>query len=283
MKVTKPKFLSEAEKRLKKISDILRDKSVVGFKLSVNLYSDDLNEPRTFSLQGNRSADGSWNTCSPTDKRSKLTQSSEALKAKLATIEERVHEYMWQNALGVEWKELECSIVQVLNSGLSIEDLEYRCATPVHALAAISYEAHFCSPVMATVYAKEGARALARSNLDHAIYCVERGLYWSNPEMFLPNPNNRFKARASTGGRGKDLRREPVKDKVAELLIELAPSEGWKSTTNAIEEVANELIATHANFVETCFLKPEALPRTIQDWIQADPVRFAYRIKPKSA
>jgi hypothetical protein len=281
MKVTKPKFLSEAEKRLKKISDILRDKNVVGFKLSVNLYSDELNEPRTFSLQGKRSADGGWRTCTPNDRRFTLTPSSEALKARLATIEERIHEYVSKNALGAEWKELECSIVQVLNSGLSIEDLEYRCSTPVHALAAISYQAHFCSPVMAAVYAKEGARALARNNLDQAMYCVDRGLYWSNPEMFLPNPNNRFKARASTGGRGKDLRREPVKDKVAELLIELAPSEGWESSTNAIETVANKLIASHTDFVEKCFLKSEALPRTIQDWIQADPVRFAHHIKPK--
>jgi hypothetical protein len=280
MKITKPKLLSEAEERLKKISDMLRDKSVVGFKLSVNLYSAELNEPRTFSLQGKRSIDGDWRTCFPSDRRSKLTQPSEALKAKLATIEERVHEYMSQNALGTEWKELECSIVQVLNSGLSIEDLEYRCATPIHALAAISYDAHFCSPVMATMYAKEGARALVKSDLDRAMYCVDRGLYWSNPEMFLPNPNNRFKARASTGGRGKDLCREPVKDKVAELLIELAPSEGWKSRTEAIEEVANKLISSHSNFVEKCFLKSEALPRTIQDWIQADPVRFAHRIKP---
>lgn len=280
MKITKPKFLSEAEERLKKISDMLRDKSVVGFKLSVNLYSAELNEPRTFFLQGKRSIDGDWSTCFPSDRRSKLTQPSEALKAKLATIEERVHEYMSQNALETEWKELECSIVQVLNSGLSIEDLEYRCATPIHALAAISYDAHFCSPVMATMYAKEGVRALVKSDLDRATYCVDRGLYWSNPEMFLPNPNNRFKARASTGGRGKDLCREPVKDKVAELLIELAPSEGWKSRTEAIEEVADELISSHSNFVEKCFLKSEALPRTIQDWIQADPVRFAHRIKP---
>lgn len=279
MKITKPKFLSEAEGRLKKISDLLRDKSVVGFKFSVNLYSDDLCEPRSFSIQGKRSADGGWSTCSPNDRKPKLTQSSEALKAELATIEERVHEYMSENALGAEWNDLECSIVEVLNSGFSIEDLEYRCATPVHALAAMSYEAHFCSPVMATVYAKEGAKALAINNLDHAMYCVDRGLYWSNPDMFLPNPNSRFKARASTGGRAKDLRREPVKDKVAELLIELAPSEGWKTTTNAIEAVANELIASHANFVEKCFLKSEALPRTIQEWIEADPARFAHRIK----
>jgi len=282
MKVTKPKFLSEAEKRLKKISDILHDKSVVGFKLSVDLYSDESNKPRTFSLQGKRSADGGWRTCSPNDRGSKPNKSSEALKAELATIEKRIHDYISQNALGAEWKELECSIVQLLKLGLSIEELEYRCATPVNALAAISYEAHFCSPVMATVYAKEGARVLAKSNLDHAMYCVDRGLYWSNQEMFMPNPNNRFKARASTGGRGKDLRREPVKDKVAELLIELAPREGWKSSTTAIEEVANELIASHSNFVEKCFLKSETLPRTIQDWIQADPLRFAHRIKPNS-
>ena len=99
--------------------------------------------------------------------------------------------------------------------------------------------------------------------------------------MLLPNPNDRFKARASTGGRGKDLRREPAKEKVAELLIKLAPDEGRESSTAVIEKVANDLIANHANFVERCFLKSEVLPRTIRKWIQADPKRFAHRIKPK--
>jgi len=51
MKMKKPKFLSEAEERLKKISDILRDKSAVAFTLSVSVYRDDLNEPRTFAMR----------------------------------------------------------------------------------------------------------------------------------------------------------------------------------------------------------------------------------------
>lgn len=281
MKITKPKLLSEAEKKLKKISDIFRDKSVVGFKVSVKLYHDDLESPKIISIDGERSIDGSWNTRSSKERNPDTLHSREVVKARLASIEEHVSAYMLENGLEVDWRELERSIDDALKSGLSVEDLEYRYAPPINALAASSYEAHFCAPLMATVYVKEGAKALTENCLDHALYCVNRGLHWSSPAMFLPDPNGRFKARASTGGRGKDLRREPAKDKVAELLIELAPEEGWKSRPTAIEEVANNLIANHASFIEKCFLKSDALPRKIREWIQKDPKRFAYRIKSK--
>lgn len=281
MKIKKPEFLIEAEEKLKKIWDILRDKRVVSFKLSVKLYRDDLSKPKTISMQGERSADGGWNTLSPRDRNPDALRSRETLKGKLASIAGNVHEYIAKNALDAEWKKWEASINEALKSGLSVEDLEYRSAAPIHALAASSYDAHFCAPLMATAYAIEGEAALARNNLNHASHCVDRGLYWSSPAMFIPNPNDRFIERACTGGRGKDLRREPVKDKVAELLMKLAPEDGWESTTTAIKAVANELIDNHSSFVEKCFLKPEALPRTILGWVQVNPERFSHRIKSK--
>jgi hypothetical protein len=275
----KPEFLIETEKKFKKIGDVLRDKGVVRFTLSVKLYRDGLSEPKTIALQGERSADGGWNARFPKDQHVGALQSPETLKGKLASIEKQVREYIVENALDARWKELDASIKEALQSGLSVEDLEYPSEVPIDAVLALSYEAHFCAPVMATAYAIEGAEALAKNDLDRASHCVDRGLYWSNPEMFIPNPRDRFTERASEGGKGKALGHEPVRDKVTELLMKLAPEEGWASTTAAIEAVADELNDNHASFVEECGLQTENLPRTIAGWVQVDPDRFPYRIK----
>jgi len=281
MKIKKPELLIEAEKKLKKVGDFLRDKSVVSFTMSVKLYRDGLSAPKTIFMQGERSIDGALTTYFPRVQNQDAVQSRNALKGKLESIEERVHEYIVENALDAGWKKLEVSIDEALKSALSADDLEYRSFVPIHALAGRSYEAHFCAPVMATVYAKEGEKALAKGNLNQASYCVDRGLHWSSPEIFIPSPNGRFKERAGTGGVGKHLRHEPVKDKVVELLKELEPNEGWKSTSTAIESVANELISNHSRLVEECCLKTETLPRTIRGWIQANPKRYTHHIKSK--
>ena len=187
-----------------------------------------------------------------------------------------------KNALDVDWSELKSSIDEALKSGLAMTDFEYQSDIPFQAIAAHSYEAHFCAPTMATAYSKQGADALTRDNFTYASHCVDRGLYWSSPAMFIPNPNDRFKERARAGGRSKDLHREPVKDKVAELLITLAPENGWECTSAAAEAVANELIDRHSSFVEKCDLKPENLPRTILRWVRAAPERFTHRVRSKS-
>lgn len=184
-------------------------------------------------------------------------------------------------ALDAEWKKWEASIDEALKSGLSVEDLEYRSVAPIHALAASGYDAHFCAPLMATAYAIEGEAALARNNLNHASHCVDRGLYWSSPAMLMSNPNDRFIERARTGGLGKAFRRELAKDKVAELLMKLAPEEGWASTTAAIVALVAELTKKYSSFIEECHLKTDNLPRTIDEWIQVNPERFPHRIKSK--
>jgi hypothetical protein len=282
MEIKKPEFLIEAGKKFKKIGDVLCDKRVVRFTLSVKLYRDGLSEPKTISMQGERSADDGWNTWFPTDQNSSMLHSPETLKEKLARIEEHVREYIVGNALDADWIELEALIKKSLKSRLTVEDLEYQSEAPIQAIAAYGYEAHFCAPVMATAYAIEGAEALANNDLDRASHCVDQGLYWSNPDMFIPNPKDRFSERACTGGRGKDIRLEPVKDKVAESLRELAPKEGWESPTAAIKAVANELTDNYSSFVEECGLKTHNLPRTIRGWIRADSRRFPHRIKSKA-
>lgn len=281
MKIKKPEFLITAEKRLKNIVGILRDKEIVGFTLTMKLHRDALSGPTTISIQGERSDDGGGSTRLPIDQNPEVLQSRETLKGKLASIDERVNEYIAKNAFDVDWNELKSSIDEALKSGLSMADLEYQSDVPFQAIAAHSYEAHFCAPTMATAYSKQGADALARNDLIHASHCVDRGLHWSSPAMFIPNPNDRFKERASAGGRSKDLHREPVRDKVAELLMTLAPEDGWEYTSAAAEAVANELIDRHSSFVEKCELKPENLPRTILRWVRAAPERFTHRIKSK--
>lgn len=282
MKINKLEFLNEAEKKLKKIWDLLRDTRVERFTLSVKLYRDGSSHPKTISVQGERSTDGGWNTWLPRAQDSDAVQSSESLKEKLASIERSIRVYISENALEARWTELEASVKEALKSGRSVEDLEYRSEIPIDAVTAVSYDAHFCAPVMATAYVIEGAAALAKNDLDRAAHCVNRGLNWSRPDMFIPNPQERFSERASKGGKGKALVLEPVKDRVAELLVKIAPEDGWETTTEAVETVANELIKRHSGFVEKCGLKTDNLPRTIAGWIEAEPKRFPHRITPKA-
>jgi hypothetical protein len=258
-----------------------RDKQVKSVALSLKLYRDDWSEPKSISMQGERSADGGWNTWFPRDQNSGALQSRETLKGKLASIEEHVREYIVENALDADWETLEASINEALKSGLTVEDLEYRSELPIYAIAGYGYEAHFYAPMMATAFSIEGTEALTKNDLNHASYCVDRGLYWSGPGIFLPNPNDRFTERARTGGLGKDFRREPVKDKVAELLIKLVPEEGWASTCAAIVAVETELTRKYSSLVAECQLKTDNLPRTIDTWIQVDPERFPHRIMSK--
>jgi hypothetical protein len=104
--------------------------------------------------------------------------------------------------------------------------------------------------------------------------------------MLIPNPGERYKPRASTGGKAKALRDEPsknkVKDKVAELLMTRAPSEGWKSLGQAIGRVADELTMYHSSLVKESGLTTGGLEDTIRRWIRKDPERFPCRIKSRA-
>jgi len=276
MKVKKSDHIIEARKKLRKIFGTSRDKQGEHFKLSMTVSSSDGSEPITIIMHGEGSSGGKWNTWFPKEKKSEVLESVEMLKERLAAIEKSVHNYIMGNALDENWKELEFSIKEALKSGLSLEWLEYQTEIPVRAITSYGYEEHFSAPIMATAYVTEGTDALAKNDLNHASHCVDRGLYWSSPDMFILNPNDRFTERAGTGGRGKSLRHEPVKDKVAELL-EVAPADGWESTKAAIEAVSGELIKKYSNVVEECGLKPDNLPRTILGWVQAQPDRFPHR------
>jgi hypothetical protein len=282
MKTKKPDSLVETGKKFKKILGVLRDIRAMKFSLLAKLHFKDQNEPITISMQGERSADGRWNTWIPTDQNSGALQSRKTLKENLASIEKQVREYIVENELDADWEELETSINEALKSGLSVEELEDRSGVPIEAIVASSYKAHFCAPLMATAYAIEGAEALAKNDLNHASHCVDRGLFWIHPHTIIQNPNDRFSERAGTGGRGKALRYKPVKEKVAELLTKLAPQGGWESTSTAIKDVTDELIDNHSSFVEQCHLETDNLPRTIAEWIQVEPERFPHRIKPKT-
>lgn len=100
--------------------------------------------------------------------------------------------------------------------------------------------------------------------------------------MLIPNPRERYKARASAGGKEKALNYEPVKDKVAELLETLAPTEGWKSLEQAIGRVADELAENYSELTKKCKLTSEDLSDTVRRWIRKDPKRFVCRIKSRA-
>lgn len=277
----KPKFLIDAENMVKEIWNILRDKQFVRFTLSVKIYRDNLSEPKTISMQGERAPDGGWITWFPRDQNPETLQSRETLKGKLASIEEHVREYIVANALDAEWKKYRAQVEEALKGGQSPDDLENQSELTIPAMTGYGYGAHFCAPMLATAYAINGIEALTKNDLNHASHCVDRGLHWSSSDMLIANPNDRFKERARTGGLGKDIRREPVKQKVAELLMGLAPDEGWASTPDAVEAVVNKLIDSHSSFVEKYELKTHNLPITINRWIKRNPERFVHRINSK--
>lgn len=99
--------------------------------------------------------------------------------------------------------------------------------------------------------------------------------------MLIPHPGarERYKERASEGGKGKALNYEPVKVKVAEMLKESAPDDRRDSWRKAIAKVAAELTDKHSEFVEYCGLECHALVDTIPVWIDKEPERFSCRIK----
>ena len=271
-------YLVAAESVFKKIGRILRDKRFVSFKLSIKLRRKS-GKPKRFSIEGRRFTDGSWVSHEPY---LRVPQSAEVLRERFAQIEQRVHNYIATNTLEVQWNKLEGLIKAALHSGQSVDDLVNSEGLPVLASSGYGYEAPFAAPIIATAYSIAGARALENGDLSRASYCSGVGLYWSSPKMLIPNPRERYKARASAGGKEKALRYEPVKDKVAELLMTMAPSEGWKSLEHAIGRVADELANKYSELTKKCKLTSEDLSGTIRRWIRKDPARFPCRIKPRA-
>lgn len=271
-------YLVAAEDAFKKIGRILRDKRLVSFELSIKLWRKS-GRPKEFSIEGRRSAGGSW---VPHEPYLSVPQSAEILKERFAQIEKRVRNYIAINTLDEQWSKLEGLIKTALHSGQSVDDLVNSEGLPVLASSGYGYEAHFAAPVIATAYAIAGAKALDDADLNHASYCLDRGLHWSSPKMLIPNPRERYKARASAGGKEKALNYEPVKDKVAELLETLAPTEGWKSLEQAIGRVADELAEKYSELTKKCKLTSEDLSDTIRRWIRKDPKRFVCRIKSRA-
>ncbi len=274
--------LANVASKFKEMLNILRNKDVVHFKLTVELYRGKFTPTKEFSIHGERTPNGDY---SLSQQNRYVLQSQETLTESLAIIEKRVHEYISGNELEgawKDWKEREGFTVEALKSVLSGDDLYYQSDLSVPAITAYGYDAHFYAPLMATVYAKDALKALAKNDLSQASYCVDRGLYWSSAGMFIPDPKGRFKDRASTGGHGKSSKHEPVKQKVSELLISLAPEGGWATTSGAINMVYKELNNKHYVLVEDCHLIVDNLPRTIMGWIQQDPERFVYRLKMKT-
>lgn len=282
MKSAPKNILTAIKRKYKEVWNFLLDQDIVRYNLSIKIKHRDLSESKTISMDYERAPDGSWMISNPTNENHEEFQSREILQSKLLNIQENVRKYIAENALEVKWKEHVVSTDEVLASGLSADDLqddsEYS-AIPVGVYFAVGHEAHFCAPLLAYAYAKEGTEALARNDLEHSSYCVKRGLHWTDPQILIPEPKKRFMERARMGGVAKDLQREPVRQRVAELFASRAPNEGWASIDIAVCAVADYLIFNEAPFVENCNLETENLPRMIKGWMKSDPARFVIRIK----
>ncbi|WP_322066128.1 hypothetical protein [Burkholderia ubonensis] len=274
-------YLVAAESAFKKIGRILRDKRLVSFELSIKLWRKS-GKPNEFSIEGSRSTDGGWTLHLPPDPNLRVPKSPTVLNQRFSKIEQSVRDYLAENALDGRWAGLEKSIKEQLQSGLSVDDFLCSTGLPIQGSSGSGYDAPFAAPIIATAYAIAGARALADGDLSRASYCSGIGLYWSSPKMLIPNPRERYKARASAGGKEKSLRYEPVKDKVAELLMTMTPSEGWKSLEQAIGHVADKLAMCHSQLVKETGLTTDGLDDTIRRWIRKDPARFPCRIKPRA-
>jgi hypothetical protein len=275
-------FMAHARKMFGKMRELLRDTGVVCFEVSVKLYLEGSEEPRTISMEGERSASGGWNTRSPRVFESKALESPTVLREEFCHVEAVVRSYIVENALDEDWREIAAALRELMKSGTSVDALESHTEIPIRAIANFGYDAHLYAPLMATAYVIEGAQALTENNLEHASYCVERGRHWSSTEMLIPDPRYRFTDRASMGGHGKASNYEPVKAKVIELLSELEPDGGWTSERAAIERVADELATKpYLRLVGDCGLKYYNLTDTVKVWIRRQPERFRYNIRPE--
>ncbi|MDR5855981.1 hypothetical protein P9239_17960 [Caballeronia sp. LZ062] len=276
-------LMTHARKMFGKMRKLLKDADLVSFQISVTLYREGIDEPRTISMKGARSANGAWITRFTRDLESDLPESPEALRSRFSRAQEAVRSYIVDNELSEDWIAIEAELREAMKSGGSVDALEYHAQIPVRAIANYGNDAHLYAPLMATAYLIEGTDALVRNALEHASYCVERARYWSSSEMLIPNPRHRFKERARAGGHGKAANYEPVKARVIELLTELEPDGGWISGREAIDRVADELAGKACvQLVEGCGMEPSNLPRTIGGWVKEQPERFRYRIRPKA-
>lgn len=266
---------------LKRLWDGMRSGEFVSFRVSIKPRNVE-GRAKEFSIQGRQSESGHWDFHFPRNWHSRPAESPEILRQRLAQIERSVRAYIVGNALDGQWEGVEASINAAVQSERSIDDFLCRTDLPIRAIAHYGYDAHLAAPIMATACATAAAAALVDNDLSYASYCADRGLFWSSRDVLVSNPADRFKARASTGGGGKALRYEPVKDKVAELLEILAPDDGWKLLPEAIDRVAVELITKHSELVEKCGLTCNDLFRTIQGWIKKNPARFQCHIKPRA-
>ncbi|WP_186095790.1 hypothetical protein [Burkholderia gladioli] len=280
MKIKKPDFLIEAEKKLKVIWDLLKRKDAVKFRMTVAEYHEDGGDPLVISMEGTRADNGGWRIQHLPSKRASPLESSAELQGKLKAIEASVQIYISKSSLDDEWREWSDAVKEAMKSGCSTEYLEFRSEIPMRAIAVYGYDAHFFAPVMAMAYVIAGADALARNDLEQASRSAERGTYWSREEMLIADPANRFVERARTGGGGKAARYEDVKKMVAELLQGLRP-EGWDPSNQAIDVVADELTTKHAELVEQRGLQTSNLSRTIKGWLKKEPERFQHPVKPK--
>ncbi|MFP6557770.1 hypothetical protein WJ542_05445 [Paraburkholderia sp. B3] len=283
MKIEKPNSALKVEMSFKEAGNLLKrlfkKKGVTKISLKFELYREHEKKPLVITTVHTRADAGKWNVQVLPSPRSNPLESSDELQNKLDAIKASVENYISKNSLNDTWLDWVVTLKDEMRSGRSTEDLELRGLLFKQAITGIGYSAHFAAPILAIAHVIEGTEALARNDLEQASRNVKWGTYWSGEGMFIPDPTRRFEARARTGGRGKAARNEEVKKKVAELLLQSPSPEGWNSTSQAVDEVADELTGEYSQFVENHGLKCENLARTIGGWLEESPDRFPHSVK----
>lgn len=266
------------DKKFKAAWGCLKDPNLAGFELTIHAHALDEIEPSVTTMEFVRAENGEWNQKPHPRKCVDSPESDSELREKLEAIEASVKNYITTHSLDEKWRMWLDALRKVMELGRSTEYLEYHTEIPVRAIFGYGYDAHFFSPLMAMAHVIEGTEALKKRDLDRASHSVERGGYWSCDEMLISA--SRFSDRGQIGGNSKRDRYDGVKKKVEKLLGELAP-EGWGTSTQAADGVADELTRKHSAFVEKSGLKTENLARTIKNWMKKAPGKYPHLVKAK--
>lgn len=261
-----------------KLREMMKKVNVEKITIRFRIFYKDEAQPQIIQQEISRSESGTWQFVPRLPSEGK--QSASNLKTDFRKIQTAAREYLREHEPTIDWNELVVKAEQYLSAGNTAKDLE-NSPYGVRGVAGYGYDVQFNAPVIALLFSVEGLQALVQNDLARAMHCSIRGLHWISSDMLIPNPHEEFKARARTGGTGKALKSEPVKNLVAELLHK--KSEPWANKTAAIKWVAEHLVNHQSELIEPSGLNEENLVRTIGDWMKVDPDRFPINIgkKPK--
>lgn len=269
---------------MKPVVDALANKGFVRLKIYLVLQHQNNDHARTVvedvALQ--RAADAAW-TFVPSADDPQLrppdgSRTIEHLERQLAQIAEKANDYSVEHDPQLFWEELKASIPEYLEQGGQARDLE-EAEIGGRALLRYGYDAHLMAAALATAYSLEGLEAVKSGRLGDAAACAERGTHWISSDFLVDAPRAIFSERAATGGNKWAERFLPVKKLAVQLLSSEMPTGGWRNRSVAFHTVSDILREKYLAEIESCGLKAENLPRTIEAWAKDAPDEFVITVR----